>query len=42
MVRKASILAISLSLLLLGRIAESATPTSEEIAQKRAWRKQSC
>ena len=34
MVRKASILAISLSLFLLGRTAVSATPTSEEIAQK--------
>ena len=33
MVRKASILAISLALLLLGRTAESAAPTSEEIAQ---------
>lgn len=33
MVRKASFIAISLSLLLLGRTAVSATPTSEEIAQ---------
>ncbi len=33
MVRKATFIAISLSLLLLGRTAVSATPTSEEIAQ---------